>query len=98
MNDKIDKICLFCKSKFTIYKSCYKRKYCCRECSSKAKIGITGYWKGKKFSKEHIEKLKNNHIGTLGFRHSNETKIKQSDGNKLKGEKRPEISGEKHPN
>lgn len=53
---KVDKICLGCNKKFTVFTSADFRKYCSLECANKRT-------KPKKFevSKEHLQNLLNNH-------------------------------------
>ena len=46
---------------------------------SKARLGKTSYWKGKKMSKVIKEKMR---LAHLGFRHTEKSKIKMSESNK----------------
>lgn len=55
----INRICLQCRKEFKIYASRLKRtgrgNYCTRLCSDNAKLGSSGFWKGKKRTGKVVE-------------------------------------------
>lgn len=69
----IELICCICKESYKVPNHDKgSRKYCSRKCQHIGIRGQTGIWKGKKFSKKHIENMSRVRIGKwAGDRHYN---------------------------
>ena len=81
-------LCPFCLKKVIKYLGHGKRDLSCgcnrNKLISESTKGENGFWYGKKLTKEHKQKIKDNHVGNRGNECSEETKQKISSANKGK--------------